>query len=361
MRVLSAFIQSLNGLYLVVLVLLNVSMNTVLAQDMFSTTAKVSNASASAKKEALSAAMTDILVRVTGDANVSTNEALTELIENPNPYIRSIAYADSRTLAVAFSKAKLERVLKTKGVTYWRLDRAPVLFFLVIERAGNTSVLVADSAVRQINQTVKEIAVQRGLPVAHPVQENLNEVNLRASDVKGEFWDVLYKYTKQRGYNSYVATTLSVQRNGVIKSSRWRLNNNGYVTQLRVPANRSMNAVLKRGLFWVASQQSQTALSTQAQVKQSYTVLVSGVQSLKAYTNCLAWFKEARNVQSVSVGEIVSNHLLLDVHYKGSAASLKQWLENSNTLRIHTADAIVSGVNNVQLPNTDVRVEWVGR
>lgn len=333
--------------------------NSALAGNMFTVDESISSASTKERERALSAAMETVLIRVTGKRDIAQNATVQPMMDNPKPYVRRFSYSGSNKLTVEFSSRKIEKGLTQQKVPYWNINRPNVMLFLVLEKSGKRT-LVSSSRVRRINQRIDSAAAERGLPLVLPSEDDLRDANISISDIRGGFTETLSKFAAKQGVNRIAVVTLDYSRKGTVQPARWRLVSNGYTNEWSSSSADSLVSALSMGVNWISDQQMSNALSTQVVEQQLYSVLVSGIKTLKQYAASKQLLEKNTKVAQAGVMRIVAQQPVFGVAYQGSVDDLKRWLERSSRVQVNaSAPVMTSNSGAIESPQADIYLEWV--
>jgi hypothetical protein len=131
-------------------------------------------------------ALTDVVVKLTGDARLERSEKLQSLLDRPHRLVERFEYEDRMKdipvhdeqgtrerphyLRVHFNASAIDTELQRLGLAKWPSDRPHLAVWLGIRTARGTSVLEADGPNGYVQRIVlTEAATRRGLPIALPL------------------------------------------------------------------------------------------------------------------------------------------------------------------------------------------------
>ena len=155
---------------------------------------------AEARREALTRALGQVLVRVTGDETVVGDPAVQPLLRDAGRYVVQYRFseppADPRDeensgpellLWAQFDEVALARALREHGLPYWGRDRPDVLVWLAVDDHGNRF-LVSETSDDPLASALRESAQRRGLPVNLPLLDLQDQQAVHFSDLWGGFF-----------------------------------------------------------------------------------------------------------------------------------------------------------------------------
>jgi hypothetical protein len=153
-----------------------------------------------AQSTAFRAALTEVLIRVTGTTAVVESEEIAALFPNPRRFVSQFRPGQDETLVVTLEGEAIERVLRQAGAPVWGTDRPLTLVWLAVDWGmGEREIVGADDADRLpgdarsidrnklLRERVQEVAGRRGIPVAFPLLDIEDLTNVSFSDIWGGF------------------------------------------------------------------------------------------------------------------------------------------------------------------------------
>jgi len=126
---------------------------------------------------ALKNAMSQVVVKLTGDRTASSGEAVAKLIESAERYVQQYTYRQDvanvdgqpvlrLSLVASFDRAALDRVLRDRGLRVWTpAARAPVVTWLALDE-GSGPRLLDNTA--PAGRAMQQVAEQRGITLVWP-------------------------------------------------------------------------------------------------------------------------------------------------------------------------------------------------
>ena len=104
--------------------------------DFYSARVPVADRSEAALGRAASEAMTQVMVRVSGDKSIAEREAVADIIGDARNRMAMYTYEDIEAgiaLYARFDESVVKSTLRAAGATFWGEERAPVLLWLVVD------------------------------------------------------------------------------------------------------------------------------------------------------------------------------------------------------------------------------------
>jgi hypothetical protein len=152
---------------------------------------KVANQSSSAQTRATQAAIKQVLVKMTGQTDLTEFSSLSSVIKNANNYLRSYRYDQRKEqlyFIAEFDRTALENKLITSELPIWGRRRPDTIVWLATENeiSGQREIL-AESAHSDLVTAVTETALNRGVPLSLPIMDLDDAQAVTIFDVWGLF------------------------------------------------------------------------------------------------------------------------------------------------------------------------------
>ncbi len=190
-------------------------------QDLYVVTVPVETRDRPERQEAFKAAMSAVLVKLTGDRSAADFPELELLQETASRYVQRFNYLNSveegYRLEVHFDGEALERALTERGLPVWGRERPAVLVWLAVQDKGKRYLVGGESgatAQRQLNET----ASRRGLPLVLPLLDLEDQSKVSFADVSGGFQETLEAASAR-----YRPDALVVAQAGPLAGGTWRV------------------------------------------------------------------------------------------------------------------------------------------
>ena len=290
--------------------------------------------------DAYRAALVEILMRVSGSALASDEEAVAELFPSPAAYVTQFRPGTEDTLWVSFDGQAIERVLRNSGQTVWGADRPLTLVWLAVDWGqGTREIIAADDPERtqresrsidrnrMVRERLLEIAERRGLPLAFPLLDTTDLQSVTFTDIWGGFDEAVIAASERYDASSILIGRL---RPGTSQRDRWSY----YFSGLETPLSGSPEAVLGQVADLLAAE---FAIAGDAPVE---TVLlnVSGIVSVEAYASVQSILGDIALIEGFTINEVSGDRVTYRVDARGGAARLGRALRFSGLAEQDTVD-----------------------
>ena len=295
--------------------------------------------------DAYEAALFEILMRVSGSALASNEEAVAELFPNPAAYVTRFRPGADDTLWVSFDGQAIERVLRNSGQTVWGADRPLTLVWLAVDWGqGTREIIAADDPDRtqhesrsidrnrMVRERLLEIAQRRGLPLAFPLLDTTDLQSVTFTDIWGGFDEAVIAASERYDASSVLIGRL---RPGTSQRDRWSY----YFSGSELPLSGTPEAVLGQVADLLAAE---FAIAGDAPVE---TVLlnVSGIVSVEAYASVQAILADIALIEGFAINEVSGDRVTYRVDVRGGAARLGRALLFNGLVEQDDVDPLQSG------------------
>lgn len=333
--------------------LLCLVLSPVLAQNasLYTGEAPVADQSDEARAAGMKVALTQVVVKLTGDGNVVTRDTVAKALTESERYVQTYSYRQDvvndpagaqvkLTLVAQFDRPAIDRLLHDFGIKTASGARPPVLTFVALDD-GNGVRLIGESSGTE-GRSLVGAAQQRGLNIALP---NLGDGDQNALGTQAAWSNDLAGLAPFAAkYQTNLLLVGQIRRAGEQWSARWTLSD-GNAPQSWDASGEQIDAVLTAGAAGAADRLSGHYAATSLERKiTSATVWISGLASAQDYARMLSALTHddlVREAQPQSVrGDGVLVKLTLNV-------ALEPWLANlpaEGPLRVVSARPPLEGV-----------------
>ena len=302
--------------------------------SLFTAEVPLNERSDNPRDDAYKAALTEVLMRVSGSLLSTDEEAIDELFPVPSAYVTQFQPGAEDSLWVSFDGEAIERVLRAAGQMVWGNDRPLTLVWLAVDWGqGEREIIAAGDPERSRQQSrsidrnrllrerVLEIAEKRGLPLAFPLLDTEDLQSVTFSDIWGGFDERIVDASKR-----YEAHSILIGR--VRPSSSQR--------------NRWTYVFGGKSLVWsgppeVVVGQIADTLAAEFAVGgdaplEMVALNVSGVQTVDAYGSVQALLSKVSLIERFRILEVAGDVVSYQVEVRGGAPRLRRALRFAGLL-----------------------------
>lgn len=135
------------------------------------------------------AALQQVLVKVSGQRDITSNDVIQKALENSSSYVSQLGYGNEQgqsVLEISFDSEKIRTLLTQANATFWSEQRPTVLVWLV-EEANRDRAIVWDQSGNSLQANLNQAAAHRGVPVLLPIGDFQDVTAISVPDLWGGF------------------------------------------------------------------------------------------------------------------------------------------------------------------------------
>lgn len=287
-----------------------------------------------AQSNAYRAALTEVLVRVTGTTAAADSEELAILFPNPARYVQQYRPGPDNTLAISLDGPTIERTLRQAGATVWGSDRPLTIIWLAIDwglgdreivAAGDPERLPGDGRSidrnRLLRERVQAVATQRGLPIVFPLLDAEDLQSIGFIDIWGGFDDPLLEASARYEADSILVGRI---RPNEMQPPRWTW----YVGEQRFGWPGEPEEAINQLADALAARDAIRG----DEVSEAIELTISGIDSVVAYGRVQQYMENLRIVDKLAIRSAQPDRITYEIEIQGGAERLNNVLSLSNLL-----------------------------
>ena len=286
------------------------------------------------RERAYEAALSQVLLRITGQQNALPPEQIREWFPNPARYVMQYRPGEENTLWVTLDGATLERVLREAGYTVWGADRPLTLIWVAVDWGeGEREIVAADDPDRVLaearsidrnrllRESIQGVALERGLPVAFPLLDAEELELVSFSDIWGGFNDGLLEASRRYGANSVLVGRL---RADTAERNRWSYFFGG--------ERREWTGEPEEAINMLADTLAEQFAVTGNAPLESITLTISGITSVEAYGQVHSFMQNLQGIEHLAIDSVSGDRIRYQVAAHGGRERLQRTLGFSRML-----------------------------
>jgi hypothetical protein len=282
--------------------------------QMYTASAPVAQKNAHQRKKALKEALAKVLVRVTGQTDISRRSGAKKILSRASALVSQYGYESADTgmkLKASFSRQSVDQAVRRYNMPLWGSTR-PTTLALIVVSGDNGRQLLRQGSDDEAAEGLFKGARRRGLPVRLLGAGD----SLSASAITGDFRDRIEQAARSHDTQHAVYGQLSSTRNGW-QGSMTLLNGKGVQARWKVSGDTSGKALreLVNGLadhyakrYAIAANQGGTGKTL---------VAVSGIKSLADYAKASGYLRSLTAVDDARIKQIKGHTALFQVSSGG--------------------------------------------
>ncbi len=322
-----------------------VFVNAVKVPGLYEAETAITDQSAESRKAATRTCLGMVLVKLTGERNVSGKTALLPMLDRAGKFVQQYRYreiqidepepgappATELRLAVKFDEDTLNRSLRESGIPVWDKERPSVLIWLVIERE-NRRLFASLEETPGLLELLYKRAGQRGILILFPLMDLEDNARIQPSDVWGGFREPVMEASSR--YKADVILTASVMSPiAGIWEGRWRSYGGDRINNEWMTETDLLEAALEEGIDGVidtlAAEFSRTSVYTRLG---GVEITVGDINTVAQYARVINYLKSLSSVSEIQVKEVRAGQVKLALTAHGGELVVVQTISLGRTL-----------------------------
>ncbi|NVK57389.1 MAG: DUF2066 domain-containing protein [Alteromonadaceae bacterium] len=158
--------------------------------DLSSGRVPVKDKSSQSLSTATKTALEQVLIKLTGQDDITDYQSINTIRANSNRFLRAYRFTEEQDqlyLVAEFDQGLIENALIEQGLPIWGNRRPDALIWLVVEDEVGNRRIVDDSSNGTLAKALRQKADNRGVPLAMPLMDLDDTLNITPYDVWGLF------------------------------------------------------------------------------------------------------------------------------------------------------------------------------
>ena len=321
-----------------------ISAQAVLVTGLYEAEVPVSDQSAEGHKTGISAALLEVLIKLTGDRNMQGSQAASYLLGQPDQYVQQYEYRNKSVvkdnqlslkqqlfLWVRFNANALDKELRAYNVPVWGTVRPSTLVWLAAQDTGTQKIigLEDDSGYTGI---LDNRAQDRGIALVYPLLDPEDAAKIRATDIWGGFKEPVLNASER--YHADAILTGSIE---ALSENLWQVRwtvfidqqVNSWTTQGETP-----ESVLTQGTDMLADTLAARFAQVGAYAQESgIEVVVNDIGNFDQYSKVLHYLTSLNSVINVDVKTVEPTSVTFLVTAAGGELAITRAIELGQMLK----------------------------
>lgn len=301
--------------------------------------------SASAKTEQWQQeALSQVLQRVSGLADIANQAALSEELRRASTYIKqfeAVRTDEGNRMQVLLDANKVNQLLQQNNIAVWGALRPDILVWLVEQKGSERQFIRRQE--QTLRKALRQAFKQSALPLLSPLYDMDDLLRLTETDVWAGFWQPINQASSR--YNAEVVVAATVEQltteNGNEFRISWQYVQDGRVIRDEA-AGTSEALMMQQFASRLASQLAQqyaTTLSVDA--AQHFILTVKGVSQLPAIVRVQKALQQVVGVSEVTIGSFDNGSVQYRVKAAINAEGLLNALRFNPSLQLDTSAQMI--------------------
>lgn len=301
-----------------------------------------------ARADGMQQAMGDVLLKVSGTAQVFEDEWLLTAMSTAGQFVQQYRYRSEAIpqeeqlpdengkvvrerlyLSVRFDTSSIDELLRQHGYTIWGETRPTTLIWLGVEQGGNR-VLVGANDTGLVRELIDQEAARRALPVKLPLLDLTDQSALNMADIWGDFLDSIQSASLRYRPQAILIGRLYPVSGGQW-GVRWTLIYQGEVFRW-LQQSSEVAPLIAEGIGNTAEQLVQRFAESFVTGSDEILLEISGVQGLSAYGKVMDYLAGLPGVKEVKVNKMMPTSLSIRIRTEGGSEAVLQTIALSDVL-----------------------------
>ena len=308
---------------------------------LYQATVPVSDESVPKRNPAIKQALIQVLVKLTGDRNISKSSSIISLIERPERFVQQFRYrqatkednqqASSPGLWVQFDETALNDALRSYGLSVWGKERPSILVWLAHEGNENRRLVSIEESPEYLTM-LDQRASARGISLLMPLLDLEDTSRISVSDVCGGFKEPILDASRR--YQSDVVLTGKLsQILPTLWESEWTVYIDGRAMSW-TGQGELVEIVLEEAVDELADRLATQYVNTGSTRAEVIKLLVSDVNGLDEYARALSYLESIQSVIAVQVKRVSIDKVMFELISHGGLNAIDQAIALGKTLEL---------------------------
>jgi len=310
------------------------SLSAIEVEGLYEAELPVTSQGRAERNDVIRAAMTEVIIKVSGNSQVTLTPGIPGLLKRSNQYLQQYRYntvdlppdpvtgsiATEQSLWVRFDQAALDKSLRDIEVPIWGHSRPVTLVWMASEKQGERH-LLGSSDFATLTDTFLQQAKRRGIPIALPLFDLEDQQRVTVTDVLGDFKEPVINASVR-----YPADAILIGRMRETAPERWEgrwtLSTSGQ--EYSWSQRGDLQAVLDFAVDGMAVNLAASYATAPGNVSGQLKVLVKGITNLDDYARSDRYLAALDGVTDVQASQIDRDRILFNVKLRGDLQNLIQ-------------------------------------
>lgn len=333
------------SIFLCLAILVSHPVFAIQVSGLYQSAVPVSDESTSKRKSAIKQALTQVLIKLTGDRNIAKSSGMSTLIESSERFVQQFRYQEasviagqqgqprtsSRELWVQFDETALNNSLRSYGLNIWGSERPSILVWLAYESDKNRRLVSFEENPQYITMLDKNAAA-RGISLLFPLLDLEDTSRMSVSDVWGGFKEPVLN-ASHRYQSDVVLTARLTQTLPTLWESQWTAYIGGQEMHWTTQGELA-EIVLEEGVDELVDRLVSQYVNTGSVGTEVIELVVSDINNLDEYAKALSYLESLQAVSSVRVKQVSEDKVKFEIISHGGLATFNQTIELGKTLEL---------------------------
>jgi uncharacterized protein len=304
--------------------------------DLYTATVPVADQSSSSLSTAAKAAMSEVVVKVSGSASALRNPSISAAIGDARSHVQEYAYVKGKppaaplSLRFVFDGTYITDLVTQSGAPLWTANRPVVLAWVVVQDEQGRHFVNQESAPEESKWLVEEFA-RRGVPVQIPVFDLVDAAAVSTEDVWALNANAIQSASARYNVQDVVAGRLAISSDGKSLGD-WSYFRQGDQINRSVTVA-DLPAFLRSGGDIVATDMaSRYAVAPTGGTEGGLRLTVTGISSYADYSSIVNWLEKLELVELVNLEQVIGERVEFRLQAKTDISQMAAIIELNDRL-----------------------------
>lgn len=291
------------------------------------------------RNRAIAKGFRQVLVKVTGNRNISHNQSLAETFRKASRYVQQYRYrveaaeadeaeatAEKRYLRITFDKQAVDRTLRENGLPVWGKSRPQIIVWTGFDDGGRRKLLMPEFD-RQVMAMFNQAADSRGIPLLFPVMDLQDQSAISASDLWGAFEGPVSNASERYQPDSILMVRIKSGGDGFVRSS-WSFIGNSDSRQWQF-RGQALENLIYQGMNAISDHLASIYAPAGGGDAQVVNMQVSGLDTFAELLKVEFFLKNQETIQEFQLRQSQTDKAIFALSLRGGMQSFMQAVELS--------------------------------
>lgn len=335
------------------------SLQAATVRDLYDAVVPIDGYKSANSKKVLSNGMLQVLIKATGNNQISEYPGVEEALENPEHYLLKFTHkiiekveennidgSEIKTRKLVsiqnYSQDRITELLKRLGLPVWGKQRPLTLAWVVIEFDPQNRLVLNDTDVTHFNNYYKQIisteSEKRGVPMAYPLQDLEEQLEISTSVIWAQFPNEL-RSASQRYAPDMILTGRLQAKDDSTWQGKWLIIGRDNTLEVITSAP-NITANIQQGINWLADTLAKVYTTNLATSSEVVNIKISGINDLRAYTAVEKYISSLSAVEKFQITKVGSGYIELGIlASEGKQALLSTFELDSKVVKMKVDNA----------------------
>jgi len=328
---------------------------------LYETVVKVDDQSRKSRQEAMQSALRSVLIKVSGSVVVPNAPEMDSTIAKASRFVQQYRYQKGEPITVdgiqqptialwiRFDQSTIEKILKKGNFPIWGEARPLVLIWLAVEQNGER-LLVGESDRGLARTILEKEATQRGIPIKLPLLDEVDQQQLTAVDIWGQFEEKIASTAARYGAQA-VLTGRLFPIDGGHWQVYWDLYRSGEHTHWQSQGT-IVELLLSVGVDGAADRMAEQFALNYGAESGRIELVINGIESFPQFDSIMGYLTALNGVKRVILSSVMGNKAYFSIEAEGGVDAIKQRIALGKRLSYLEPATEGVDVNSAQHSNT---------